>query len=497
MGRPQAVASIVIAGDPGRVVIVGAGPTGLGAAFRLAELGYEDFVVLDLAAGPGGLASSVVDAQGFTWDIGGHVQFSHYAYYDRAVDRAVAGQWLTHERESWVWIRGRFVPYPFQNNLHRLDPDDRDRAVAGLEHARELAQGHGARPAHFGDWIDRTFGPGLASLFMRPYNLKVWGYPLEAMDTGWMGERVAVPDVDRIKHQILAGQDDVSWGPNRTFRFPVRGGTGAMWTGIANLLPRERLRFSERVTSIDDRVVVTAGGDRRPFDTLVSTMPLDRCCEMTSSLDVDTRQAAASLRHSSVHVIGVGLEGTRPSSLARKCWMYFPEAHSPYYRVTVFSNYSPHHVPADGDHWSLMAEVCESPHKPVSAHRLVDDVVAAFRCDGLIAPTTRIVSRWHHREEYGYPTPFLGRDAVLAAIRPALEARRVFSRGRFGAWKYEVSNQDHAFMQGVELVDRLLFGDPEITVDHPDVANSGRFLHEDRTRQPGSASAYRGSADLT
>lgn len=465
--------------DPGRVLILGAGPTGLGAAHRLQELGHTDYRVLEQAAAPGGLATSIVDDHGFTWDIGGHVQFSHYAYYDRVVDRALDGAWLTHERESWVWIRSRFVPYPFQNNLHRLDAADRARALEGLE-AAAASRDRAGRARHFGDWIDRTFGEGIAEIFLRPYNLKVWGYPLDAIGTGWMGERVAVPDVARIRQNIADNRDDVSWGPNRTFRFPVHGGTGAIWRGVANRLPADRLQFNTRVTSIDlaGRRVSLENGRDMPYDTLISTLPLDRCCRMASSLPPVAATAVGRLRYSSVHVIGIGLFGARPETLGRKCWMYFPESHSPYYRITVFSNYSPNNVPA-GDYWSLMAEVCESPAKPVDAATLVDDVVAAILRDGLILPETRIVSRWHHREEHGYPTPFVGRDDVLAAIRPALEAGRVFSRGRFGAWKYEVSNQDHSFMQGAELANRLVRGTAEVTLDDPGRANSGEFLTAD------------------
>ena len=464
-----------------RIVIIGAGPTGLGAAYRLHELGHPDFTVLDRAHGPGGLATSIVDDQGFTWDIGGHVQFSHYAYYDHVVDRALNGEWLTHERESWVWIRGRFVPYPFQSNLHRLDEPDCARALAGLERAA-AARGQGPAPRTFGDWITRTFGDALADIFMRPYNFKVWGYPLDEMGVQWMGERVAVPDVERIKRQVAERRDDVSWGPNRTFRFPVTGGTGAIWTGVASLLPASRLRFGADVRTIDTsrRVVRLADGDTLAFDALVTTMPLDRCCRALTPATPELRTAADSLRYSSVHIIGIGLRGARPDTLARKCWMYFPEPHSPYYRVTVFSNYSPNNVPPGDEHWSLMAEVCESPAKPVNVSELVDDVVAAMRQDRLVLPETEIVSRWHHREEHGYPTPFFGRDEVLKAIRPALEQRDIYSRGRFGAWKYEVANQDHSFMQGVELVDRLLSGTPEVTIDQPDVANSGVFLKTDR-----------------
>ena len=70
-----------------RVVIVGAGPTGLGAANRLHELGHSSWDLFEAIDRPGGLARSFVDDAGFTWDIGGHVQFSHYPYFDRMMDR--------------------------------------------------------------------------------------------------------------------------------------------------------------------------------------------------------------------------------------------------------------------------------------------------------------------------------------------------------------------------------------------------------------------------
>ena len=90
--------------DPGRVLILGCGPTGCGTAWRLEESGHVDYQILEASDRPGGLAASVVDDAGFTWDLGGHVQFSHYSYYDRVLDAAVTDGWLWHARESWVWI---------------------------------------------------------------------------------------------------------------------------------------------------------------------------------------------------------------------------------------------------------------------------------------------------------------------------------------------------------------------------------------------------------
>ena len=463
--------------DPGRVLVVGAGPTGLGAAWRLEELGCKDWQLLEAADTPGGLAASFVDDKGFTWDVGGHVQFSHYQYYDAVLDRAVTVGWLEHEREAWVWVRGRWVPYPFQNNIHRLPEDDCQRALAGLEHA--AANRPAGKPAHFKEWIDTTFGTGIADIFAYPYNFKVWGYPPDRMSVSWMGERVAVPDIERIKRNIREGRDDVSWGPNNRFRFPLYGGTGEIWRGVARLLPGERMRYGARIESIDldGKTVRLEDGSRLAYDRLITSMPLDLLCARCEGSDAAALQRAASgLVHSSVHILGIGLRGDRPETLRKKCWMYFPEGHSPYYRVTVFSNYSPHNAPDGDGYWSLMAEVCESPVKPVDIPGLERFTLDALRKDQLIGDRTEIVSFWRHREEHGYPTPFRGRDEVLAAIRPTLEARGVYSRGRFGAWKYEVSNQDHSFMQGVEVVNSLTGNGDEPTIDRPDYANSGVFL---------------------
>ena len=91
---------------------------------------------------------------------------------------------------------------------------------------------------------------------------------------------------------------------------------------------------------------------------------------------------------------------------------------------------------------------------------------------GLLASRgTKLISRWNTTLKHGYPVPFLGRDEVLEDIQPMLEAHGIFSRGRFGAWRYEISNQDHTFMQGTEAVRRVLFGTREETIDNALVVN--------------------------
>jgi protoporphyrinogen oxidase len=453
-----------------RVIILGAGPTGLGAACRLQEAGYENFHIYDRAGQVGGLATSYKDAQGFTWDVGGHVQFSHYRYFDDLMDRALGAHWLDHERESWVWIEGRFVPYPFQNNIRYLRPETRWKCLQGL--IRLYKQPFPGRPANFRQWIDATFGAGLAEVFMLPYNFKVWAYPAEEMDYNWIGERVAVTDLERVLDNVLHEKDDLSWGPNNTFRFPERGGTGAVWESVADLIGRDKISLDTEVAGVDAgaKTVAFRDGAQDTYDVLISTLPIDRLVDL-AGLD-PLREPARQLRYSSTNILGVGLSGKPPATLAKKCWIYFPEGNCPFYRVTVFSNYSPNNVPDIGAQWSLMAEVSESPHKPVDAEKVIEDTIEGMFATKLINKTHDVLSTWSYRAHYGYPTPALGRDAALDAIHPELEKRHIYSRGRFGGWKYEISNQDHSLMQGVELVDRLVHGVPEVTYWFPNTANN-------------------------
>lgn len=445
-----------------RVAVIGAGPTGLGAAWRLRELGHAEWDLYEASGGPGGLATSVVDDAGFTWDLGGHVLFSHYQYFDRLMDAALGDKWLEHQREAWVWIRDRWVPYPFQNNIWRLPDED---VLACLEGLIAIQGNHrGAPPASFDGWLQASFGEGLCDLFMRPYNEKVWAYHPRKLDVGWMGERVATVDLSTILRNVLKRQDEVSWGPNATFRFPLRGGTGAIWQSVADQLPATHMHYNKRLVAIDPQAHTLGftDGSSTTYDHLLSTMPLNHLLGALQG-EPDLSSRAKDFVYSSSHIVGVGLAGQPPEHLQTKCWMYFPEAAIPFYRCTVFSNYSPNNVARPGHQWSLMAEVSESGDRPVDTASVVDETIAGMRRAQLIDSDAVIESTWHRRLDHGYPTPWLGRDHVLDPVDDRLRQLDIYSRGRFGGWKYEVANQDHSVMQGVEAVDAILSGSEEQT----------------------------------
>src|SRR4051794_40553202 len=117
-------------------------------------------------------------------------------------------------------------------------------------------------------------------------------------------------------------------------------------------------------------------------------------------------------------------------------------------------------------HYSLLCETSYSEFKPVDGSRIVDDTITGLVNAGLIKDEHRkdIVDTWTYHADYSYPTPSVERDGILAQAIPFLESHEIYSRGRFGMWKYEVSNTDHTLMQGVELINRLLQGEPEVTI---------------------------------
>ena len=109
----------------------------------------------------------------------GHVIFSHYTYFDDCIHEALPKEddWYEHQRVSYVRYKGLWVPYPFQNNVSMLPKEDQAKCLEGIIDAALEARVANTKPKNFDEWIVRMMGDGLADIFMRPYNYKVWAVP--------------------------------------------------------------------------------------------------------------------------------------------------------------------------------------------------------------------------------------------------------------------------------------------------------------------------------
>jgi protoporphyrinogen oxidase len=222
-------------------------------------------------------------------------------------------------------MRNRWIPYPFQNNIQRLPEHDLSKCVKGLV---DVEKKPAEKPKNFKEWLENGFGKGIMDVFLMPYNRKVWGYDPSEMNVEWMGERVATVDINNVIDNVINGDDDLGWGPNSTFRFPLKGGTGAIWEGLYKLINPQNVRLNSSVVSVDDvnKCVVLQDGTKIDYDYVISTMPLDNLCKMIKGPEfTDFPKLAPKFKYSSTNVIGLGFEGHCPKRLRDKCWMYFPE----------------------------------------------------------------------------------------------------------------------------------------------------------------------------
>ena len=424
------------------LLIVGAGPTGIGAAYRAQEL-KTDWLMIEAGRGPGGMAASVTDRHGFTWDLGGHVLHSHFAEFDEAIAESGA-EMLYPTRNGWVWTDGRLVPAPIQHHVSEIPTDLQPDAPA----------------ANLADYYRNHFGQNLYGDFFKPFTEKMWGTPLEQVDHQWTSLRNGSADRNVPSIRLV---DPTVDKPSVSFPYPA-GGTGKLWEAIAARLDQDRILYEVRVESIDldAHTARLSNGESVVYRECVSSMPMTTL--LTSVGRPDMAERAPQLLSSQALVVGLGFEGPPPETLADKSWLYSPDAHVAWHRATMLSNYDPANA-GDG-RWSILCEV------GVSQFRVMNEAQAISNCQltmtELGASPSDLVSTWSREIEMGYPVPTIGRDDLLQEIDGKLVQQGIRSRGRFGGWRYESCNQDYSFMQGVQAVNAAYFGTEEDVYWNPE-----------------------------
>ncbi len=425
------------------LLIIGAGPTGLGAARRAQELGL-DYLLVERSDGPGGMAASVTDEAGFTWDLGGHVLHSHFEHFDKALaDAGVTTRQV--RRNGWVWIGGELVRTPIQQQLRQLPDDLRPDADA----------------ATLADYYRNHCGAELTERFFRPFTEKMWATPLTEIDHSWTSLRNGSGERNVPVLRVADGHEPLI----EYFPYP-EGGNGRIWDAVAARLDSDRVRYGAGVQALDlaGHQARLADGDLITYRHCVSSMPLPMLVDAVIDEVPARGRVASQLRACQTFVIGLGFEGDPPATVGDKSWLYCPDPDIAWQRATVLSNYDP--ANAGAGRWSMLFEVGRSGFRPISDEDAEESVLASVAALG--ADLTRLVSRWSRIVPLGYPVPTPGRDELLHEVDAFLLGAGVHSRGRFGGWRYESCNQDYSWMQGVQAVDAVVTGSEEDVYWHPE-----------------------------
>ena len=273
-----------------RIVILGAGPTGLGAAYRLAELGHQDWDDLR-ARRPRRRAwpRAIATPHGFIWDHGGHVMFSHYTLL-RRTGREDAARRLRRAHPRGVGVAARAVRALSRSRTTStgLPPDAFLECIMGIIEAQqrlELPRRTSRRAS------PPSSATGIAEHFMRPYNFKVWAHPLEMMGDTVAGRPSARRSTCGASSQnLLDDRDDVELGSEQQVQVPAARYRNALRPHRRSAAEARRLP-QDASTRIDVR---QQGRSRSPTASDVGTTSSSRTMPLTELRPVDRRRARES-----------------------------------------------------------------------------------------------------------------------------------------------------------------------------------------------------------
>ncbi len=277
------------------MVVIGAGPAGLMAAWELSRSGVA-VTVLEQGAGEGGQGGTTVfrgRAGDYRFDFGGHRFITHNPELLDLVEQAVGDDLLTATRKSVIRLGGRTYRYPLElGDLLRTAPVS---LLAGA--CRDLAMLPFTRPktppADFAGWITSRFGPTLYRAFFGGYTAKLWGIDPRHLSADWAEQRISLMDLRDVARRLLPGAANNPRTYARSYRYP-KFGFGVIFERLARMVRGQGadIRFDAPVRGLDVQggkvVAVRTDQGAIACDAVISTMALPHMARMMGH-DCDLR----------------------------------------------------------------------------------------------------------------------------------------------------------------------------------------------------------------
>jgi len=435
-----------------RIVVIGAGPAGLAAAYELGKLGRNS-VVLEQDSIVGGLARTV-EHKGFRCDIGGHRFFTKSGYVDALWREILGADFLRRPRLSRIYYDGKFFSYPLRvsNVLGNLGLRRSAAVVASLIAAKLKGRG---KDETFEDWVTGRFGRKLFEMFFKTYTEKIWGIPCSELSSDWAAQRI---------RNLSAGKailDALGLKPKKSvaslieeFDYPARG-PGQMYEAMADRAAGmgAEVMLNCKATRIEHRrgrvVAVEAHSGRRrdtfPAEACFSSMPLDELVlALSPEAPAEVLAAARGLGYRSIVTVNLMID---QAEIVPDTWIYIHDPRVKACRMQLYKNWSPHMVPDPNRSVIGLEYICTEGDEIWSG--TAEDLRAAamrdLRTVGLAAPE-RVFGSFSTRYAKAYPVYEKGVYAErLATIREYLaNLGNLYPIGRYGQFRY--NNMDHSIL---------------------------------------------------
>jgi protoporphyrinogen oxidase len=456
------------------VIVIGAGPAGLTAAYSLLKKAGKDLRVCVIEADPqyvGGL-SRTVKYKGFYFDIGGHRFFSKSKEIEDLWSEILPDDMLRRSRSSRIYYRGKLFSYPLQ-------PSEAFLKLGAIESLRCLASyaksrlGPRREAKNFEEWVSQRFGRRLFQIFFKTYTEKVWGMDCRDISADWAAQRIKGLSLGAaIKNALLPGRSDQGGQTIKTlinsFRYP-RKGPGMMWEACAakivtmggEILMGCRVTRCEWDTTQKTWMITTsdAGGGERRFAAhhVVSSASL-RTLSLSLSPRVSKRAiaAASALKYRDFLLVALLL---KDRGVFHDNWIYIHDPSVRVGRVQNFKSWSTEMVPDPTLNCYGMEYFCfagdglwlaEDAAIIEMARTELEQIGLGLKSDVFDACVVRQPKAYPvYDEEYRENVNLLRHE--LAEHFPTLHLA-----GRNGMHKY--NNQDHAMMTGLLCAENILAG---------------------------------------
>lgn len=426
-----------------RVVIIGAGLSGLSAAYHLRKAGV-DALVFEKENGVGG-ACRTLTRDGFAFDCTGHLLHLRLPESQGLLRELGLGRaFRRHRRRAGILLAGRVTPYPIQIHTARLPKDIRRDCLLGFIRAW-AQQREGAES--FGDWVLSRFGEGLARHFFFPYNRKLFCTDPFSLTSEWVGRYVPRPELaDVVDGALGTFPKSRAVGYNAFFLYPRVGGIGVLAESLARQLPRVSLGTAVTRVDLRGKEVTLASGESVAFDALIATCPLPQLVAMTEGAPEDIRERARRLVSVGVWNLNLAVAG---KPCRREHWLYCPEEHLPFYRVGFPSNHG--RLAPEGFH-TLSVEV-SVPSGSAPPEGWEEACLAALEREGLLASRRQVAFRVVARVDPAYVIFDRKRPEAVSTLRQFYREHGVFLCGRWAEWKY--STMEDALWDGAAVARKV------------------------------------------
>jgi protoporphyrinogen oxidase len=472
------------------VIIIGAGPAGLTAAFELVKRGILP-LVFEKSHLVGGIARTE-QYRGYRFDIGGHRFYTQIPEVRALWLEMLADDFLKVPRLSRILYRGRFFHYPIElaNALFNLGLWESLCIV--LSFCRWKLFPYRVEET-FEQWVTNRFGRRLYRLFFKTYTEKVWGIPCSEIRAEWAAQRIKGLSLWTAVRNALVGVREVrslinefdypALGPGmmwERFRDRIAARGGRLWMGADTVAVRHDGGRITGVTVRCDGVTHT-----RVCGRLLSCMPLD---ELIARLDPpppeEVRAAARGLSYRDFILVGLIL---KRDGLFRDNWIYVHTPGVKVGRIQNFRNWSARMVPEPGKTSVGMEYFCT---RGDALWETSDgDLIALARRELValgLASESDVEDGVVIRQPKAYPIYDADYRAHLGVIRRYLDSfENLQTIGRNGMHRY--NNQDHSMLTAILAV-RNLMGEAHDLWE----VNTERSYYEEFSRQGSS----RGDGDL-